>query len=149
MNIYPIVSKSDVKFSKPKSVSKTRFDKTSTIKFPVSEAENAYFRYFWKVYKEQISAGSITVFLTMLFRFGLRHQEVINHSIDYKDTKIYKTLKPNQLEKEMISGVYGLTIEWQLSSDRKTVHRIMLSVLQYLIDGGSLNYEEIQQFRPF
>lgn len=127
----------------------TRFDKTVTMKFPVTEEENAQLRNLWLVYREPLKASSITVFLTMLLRFGLRHPDLIRSDIPYQNTKIHKTVKPNQIEKERISGVNGLTVQWQLPSDRKTVHRIIFSVLFYLRRGGTLRHEEVQPIRPY
>jgi hypothetical protein len=128
----------------------TRFDKTEAMKFPVTPEENAQFRQLWLVYKPHIKgATSITVFLTMLLRYGLRHPEIMDHDIPYENSHILKTVNPNQAEKELICGINGLTIEWQLTSNRKTLHRIMISVLRYLKRGGMLNHEEVQQIRPY
>jgi hypothetical protein len=128
---------------------KTRFDKTESMKFPVTPGENAQFRHLWLVYRPHFKVNSITVFLTQLLRYGLRHPEIIKHDIEYSNSSILKTVNPNQCEKDMICGINGLTIQWQLTSNRKTLHRIMISVLHYLRNGGTLNYEEVQQIRPY
>lgn len=125
---------------------KIRFDKTHTMRFPVTEEQEKSLRRAYILYKSQFNNESITSFITSLLRFGLRHQE-LHKEIDYKDTKKYKTVKPNQIEYEMISGVHGLAIEWGLS-ERQALHRIVISVLIFLNEGGKLTDEEVQQIRP-
>ncbi|MFP3471459.1 hypothetical protein R0J90_15570, partial [Micrococcus sp. SIMBA_144] len=76
--------------------------------------------------------------------FGLRHPEILGPSDSYQNTDIKKTVKPNQIEKEMIED---LAIAWN-SSERKALHGVIFSVLNYLDQGGELNIEKVQPFRP-
>ncbi|QVY63968.1 hypothetical protein [Cytobacillus gottheilii] len=147
MRIKPIVpinvpAKNNAK--KEPSLRKTRFDKTDPRKFPVSEQENILLKRMFKMRKDQLQAKSITEFITMLLRFGLRHPELINDSLAYKDTGIYKTIKPNQLEK---TETEELAIRLNMS-ERKVFYSIVFSVVLYMQKGGSLNNEEIQPFKP-
>jgi hypothetical protein len=161
--IYPLIDESpdknqnkapstvlDSSSDQTKSARKTRYDKKTTLKFPVTDDENAQFRSLFKAYQQHIGPDlTMTSFLTMVFRYGLRHPNIINHGLVYKDTKIHKTLKPNQIEKELVSGKKGLTVMWKMRSDRKTTHRLMISMLHYLLNGGTLSNEGVQPFKPF
>ena len=122
----------------------TRFDKTSPIKYPVTESESKLLRRLFIQYGGKVGAGSITEFMTMLVRYGLRNRGVVREFDQYKDTGNYKTVKPNQLEKQLI---VDLAIDWDVS-ERKTIRNIVLSVVEYLHKGGSLIYEEVQPIRP-
>lgn len=123
---------------------KTRFDKAASMKFPVTEDENRQFRWIYQSLKTELQAESITHFFTMLVRFGLRHPELLGPSPTYKNTDTHKTVKPNQIEKELLTH---LSIEWNLS-ERKTLHGVVFSVLRYIEKGGQLASEKIQPFRP-
>ncbi|MGD9678923.1 MAG: hypothetical protein AB7V16_11335 [Vulcanibacillus sp.] len=144
--IYSVVRNGDPgDTEKPRN---TRFDKTVSLKFPVSDLENAKFKRHYLLNKDSLNASSITNYLTMIFRYALKHHELINQNIVYKSSKIYKTIKINQVEKNMLSGAYGLTITWCSNSDRKTIHRMMISMLNYLDRGGQINVDEVQPIRP-
>ncbi|MDX8367159.1 hypothetical protein [Cytobacillus sp. IB215665] len=123
---------------------RTRFDKVAVMKFPVTEEQHVQLRRQYQFLKNRIDAGSITEFLTKLLRFGLKHPELIRRSIPYKNTGTYKTVKPNQIEKDMITD---LSIEWGLS-ERQALQRVMVSVIGYLQRGGQIKNEEIQPYRP-
>jgi hypothetical protein len=123
---------------------KPRFDKVSSMKFPVTEGENRQFRRLYRDLKEQLKAETITEFFTMMVRFGLRHPEMLSFSDSYKDTGTHKTVKPNQIEKEKL---VDLSIDWNVS-ERKALHGVMFSVLRYIEKGGDLTREKVQPFRP-
>lgn len=125
----------------------TRFDKTYPRKFPVSEEQNKLLRRLYILHRGNLESTSITNFLTMLLRYGIKHREVINHQIEYENTNIYKTVKPNKVEKEIISGPQGLAIDWNVS-ERKAIHLIIISVAYFLDNGGIINHEEVQRTRP-
>lgn len=132
------------KIEKKKTGRSTRFDKTSPIKYPVTESESKLLRRLFIHYREKVGAGSITEFMTMMVRYGLRNRGVVREFDEYKDTGTYKTVKPNQLEKQLI---VDLAIDWDVS-ERKTIRNIVLSVVEYLHKGGSLIHEEVQPIRP-
>lgn len=123
---------------------KTRFDKAAPMKFPVTDDENRQFRRLYQSLKNELQADSITQFFTMIVRFGLRHPEMLQISSTYKNTDTHKTVKPNQIEKELLNS---LSIEWNVS-ERKTLHGVVFSVLRYIKKGGHLTVEKIQPFRP-
>lgn len=161
--IYPIFepyikTSHDTSRNKKRKAYKTRKDKTTPLKFPVTEEQEASFRMFWLLYKDDWNdiwkqdnrTGNdltITAFLTMVYRFGIRHPELIIHDLPYQDTKIHKTVKLNQIEKDKLCGINGLTVQWKLRSNRKSLHRVMISILHYLQNGGLLIYEEVQPIR--
>ncbi|MDP4084698.1 MAG: hypothetical protein Q8934_08805 [Bacillota bacterium] len=126
---------------------KKRFDKTASMKFPVTEMESRELRRLYSFYKEDLQATSITEFFTMLLRYGLRHPELLKTHFVYENTGTYKTVKPNQIEKSLIAGGNGFAIEWGVS-ERKTLHHIIFSVMEYLKKGGKMKIEEIQPIRP-
>lgn len=133
--------------TRPKHLSderKTRFDKASPMKFPVTDDENRQFRRLYQSLKNELQAESITQFFTMLVRFGLRHHEMLRISSTYKNTQTHKTVKPNQIEKELLGS---LSIEWNVS-ERKMLHGVVFSVLRYIEKGGHLTREKVQPFRP-
>ncbi|MEH6908241.1 hypothetical protein [Neobacillus drentensis] len=133
--------------TRPKNSSsdrKTRFDKSVPMKFPVTDDENRQFRRVYQSLKTELQAESITHFFTMLVRFGLRHPEMLGKPSTYKNTETHKTVKPNQIEKELL---IRLSIEWNLS-ERKTLHGVVFSVLRYIEKGGHLTREKVQPFRP-
>ncbi|MGE6756251.1 hypothetical protein ACQKFO_22950 [Rossellomorea sp. NPDC071047] len=133
--------------ARPSNPRKTRFDKTAPMKFPVTEEENIKLRLFFQSFNRNdkgIRPASITELFVMLVRFGLRHQEMLRPANEYQNTVIKKTVKPNQLEKRMIED---LAIEWNVS-ERRALHGIVFSVINYLDKGGSLNEEKVQPFRP-
>jgi hypothetical protein len=123
---------------------KTRFDKTAPMKFPVTDDENRKFRRLYQSLKDELKAESITQFLTMIVRFGLRHPEMLRKPSIYKNTETHKTVKPNQIEKELLTD---LSIEWNIS-ERKTLHGVVFSVLGYIEKGGDLSRAKVQPFRP-
>ncbi|MFC5449075.1 hypothetical protein ACFPOG_12450 [Paenibacillus aestuarii] len=123
-----------------------RWDKCHGMKLPVTEEQDRLLRMFWKRYKETYEATSITVFITMMLRFGLRHPQLVKEQV-YTDTGIYKTVKPNQIEYEKIGGEHGVAIEWTVS-ERKALHRIIISVLKFLEAGGRLDHASVQPIRP-
>ncbi|QHE63948.1 hypothetical protein FHE72_23440 (plasmid) [Rossellomorea vietnamensis] len=133
--------------ARPSNSRKTRFDKTAPMKFPVTEEENIKLRRLFQSFNRNdkgIRSASITELFVMLVRFGLRHQEMLRPADEYQNTVIKKTVKPNQLEKRMIED---LAIEWNVS-ERRALHGIVFSVINYLDRGGSLVYEKVQPFRP-
>jgi len=126
----------------------TRFDKLSPRKFPVTKEEERMLRTLFLLHKAELKATSITEFLTMMLRFGLRNPNILKNDFDYSDTKVYKTVKPNQVELEEISGINGWKIIWGIS-ERKALFHIIFSVYQYVQNGGKLRYEEVQPIRPY
>lgn len=129
---------------KPRKPHQQRWDKTHGMKFPINEEQERQLRILYKRHLYQ--AKSITVFVTMMLRYGLRNPSVIREQ-DYKDTGIYKTAKPNQIEYSLIGGERGYAIEWGLS-ERKALHRIVISVLSYMEAGGRIDHESIQPLKP-
>lgn len=123
---------------------KTRFDKVAPMQFPVTPEENKRFRRLFLEYKDKLQADSITHFRTMLVRFGLRHPEMLSRSLDYKNTTSHKPVKPNQIEKSLL---VDLSIDWD-TSERRALHGVIFSVMNYLDKGGELTYEKVQPFRP-
>ncbi len=123
---------------------KTRFDKAAPMKFPVTEDEHRQLRWTYQTLKKELQPDSITHFFTMLVRFGLRHPDLMGPPPTYRNTDTHKTVKPNQIEKEMLTS---LAIQWNLS-ERKTLHGVVFSVLNYIQKGGRLTHEEVQPFRP-
>jgi len=94
--------------TRPKNSSndrKTRFDKSAPMKFPVTDDENRQFRRLYQSLKNELEAKSITDFFTMIVRFGLRHPEMLKKSSTYKNTETHKTVKPNQIEKELLTNL--------------------------------------------
>jgi hypothetical protein len=134
------------KTNPPRKEQKTRFDKCHPMKFPISQEEERELRRLYKRYKATYQADSITVFTTMLLRFGLRNMQLVEDQ-NYKDTGIYKTVKPNQIEYNKIGGETGYAITWNLS-ERRALHRIVISVLKYMESGGDIGYAEVQPIRP-
>lgn len=143
----PIKKKNSTVLHQESKHNKTRFDKTSPRKFPVSELENKELRRLYLFLKDELKASSLTDFLTMILRFGLRHPELLKSNFHYENTGIYKTVKPNQIEKELLSGRSGFAIEWGMS-ERRALYQIIFSVLRYVKQGGKLEIEEVQPFRP-
>jgi hypothetical protein len=127
-----------------KTTRKTRYDKLAPRKFPVTEEENKTLRRLYKRLRGELHANSITEFLTMLLRFGLSKPEMLHTFDSYKVTGIFKTIKPNQLEKDVLED---LAIDWS-SSERKAIHGIIFSVLEYIEKGGHIKHEEVQSFKP-
>jgi hypothetical protein len=133
--------------ARPSNTRKTRFDKTSPMKFPVTEEENIKLRRLFQSFNRNdkgVRPESITELFAMIVRFGLRHQEMLRPADQYQNTEIKKTMKPNQLEKQMIED---LAIEWNVS-ERRALHGIVFSVVSYLDKGGRLDHEKVQPFRP-
>lgn len=133
--------------ARPPENRKTRFDKTSPMKFPVTEEENIKLRRLFQSFSRNdkgIRPASITELFIMMVRFGLRHPEMLQPASEYQNTEIKKTVKPNQLEKQMIED---LAIDWNVS-ERRALHGIVFSVLGFLDKGGSLGNEKVQPFRP-
>jgi hypothetical protein len=135
---------SNVRPQSPTIDRKTRFDKAAPMKFPVTDDENRQFRRLYQSLKDELKAESITQFFTMLVRFGLRHPEMLRKSSTYKNRETHKTVKPNQIEKELLTD---LSIEWNVS-ERKTLHGVVFSVLGYIEKGGHITREKVQPFRP-
>jgi hypothetical protein len=123
---------------------KTRYDKLAPRKFPVTEEENKTLRRLYKSMRGELQAKSITEFFNMLLRFGLSRPEMLHTFDSYKVTDIFKTVKPNQLEKDVLED---LAIDWS-ASERKAIHGVIFSVLEYIEKGGHISYEEVQPFRP-
>ncbi|WP_274856883.1 hypothetical protein [Bacillus methanolicus] len=119
-----------------------RKDKTHNIKFPVSPIIQmklkSYCKQAGRIYKKQGKEPlSQTKFNTLLLRFGLQHEEILKWTHDYNDTKVYMHTNILETEYTEIGGPHGLAIRKNLS-DRKVVYQIMLSVLQWLEGGGTL-----------
>jgi hypothetical protein len=129
---------------------KTRFDKTTPLKFPVTEEDNIRLRKLFQSMKREETIervhvpNSITEMFIMMVRFGLRHPEILKPSEEYQNTPIKKTVKPNQIEKRMIEDI---AIDWNIS-ERRAVHGIVFSVLAYLSKGGDLSHEKVKPIRP-
>jgi len=128
------------------SARKTRYDKKAVMRFPVTEEQHKQLRTAFAKAKRAPGCApeSITEFLIMVVRFGLRHPEMLSLVDPYENGVNKKTVKPNQVEKGMIEE---LAIEWNVS-ERRAVHGIVLSVLSYLSKGGVLKDEKVQPFRP-
>ncbi|NCT40015.1 hypothetical protein GTW56_30345 [Bacillus sp. EB93] len=131
-NKEPLKKPSNVHSKSSSGDRKTRFDKSAPMKFPVTEDENRQFRRLYQSLKNELQAESITQFFTMLVRFGLRHPEILGKPSTYKNTETHKTVKPNQIEKGLLTS---LSIEWNVS-ERKTLHGVVFSVLRYIEKGG-------------
>ncbi|MCM3570638.1 hypothetical protein [Neobacillus mesonae] len=147
-----IISKKEVVEKKvpeyqQKKKRKTRSDKCHNIKFPVTPIMQMKLRTYCKQTKrfyqrEDGQALSQTAFNTSLLQFGLHHMEIVDWNIDYEDTKIYMHTMLKESLYQTIGGPYGLAIQKQLS-ERKVVFFIMMSVINWIEKGGSL--EEILQ----
>ncbi|MDP5276101.1 hypothetical protein [Chengkuizengella axinellae] len=135
-------TKSKVKIRKPRS------DKLFPRKFPVTEETRKEIRKRFIIHKRAFRNESLTIteFNTMLLRFGLRNLNILTDEFQYVDTRDYKTVKPNDLEKSFISGIDGLVDEWGVS-ERKAIHHIICSVLEYLKSNEVMAYEEVQPFK--
>ena len=119
-----------------------RKDKTHNIKFPVSPVTQMKLKSLCKqaarMYREQGREPlSQTKFNTLLLRYGLQHEVILQWTHEYSDTKVY--MHTNILESEYIEigGPYGLAIRKNLS-ERKAVYQIMNSVLKWLEGEGTL-----------
>ncbi|WP_430508388.1 hypothetical protein [Rossellomorea marisflavi] len=131
----------------PETPRKTRYDKKSVMRFPVTEEQHKQLRTAYMKAKREPGGAtpeSITEFLIMVVRFGLHHPEMLSLVDPYENGVNKKTVKPNQVEKSMIEE---LAIDWNVS-ERRAVHGIVLSVLGYLSKGGVLKNEKVQPFRP-
>lgn len=131
--------------------SKTRWDKTHSMKFPVTMKQEMEIRKLWKRHKSTLEVIhdrdiSLTKFNTMLLRFGLRNKDIVREHL-YENTGTYKTVKPNQVEYELIGGIEGMAINLGVS-ERRALTYIMLSVLEYMSSGGQLNYESLEPIKP-
>lgn len=126
---------------------KKRFDEKHPRKFPVTKEDERVLKNLYLSKREEWEVDSLTEFLTMMLRFGLRKPPHLLYEVDYKDTGIYKTVKPNRIEKELLSGINGLSIEWGIS-ERQAIHRIVMNVLTYIQQGGEINHEKLQQIKP-
>lgn len=105
---------------------KTRSDKCHDIKFPVTPEERAALRTLAKQ-----RGVTVTRLATELLLDGLQRQWMIDHSLPYKDTKQYMHVKPIQIYYHQVEQ---LAIEWGIS-ERRAVHRIVISVLRYVLGG--------------
>ncbi|MDQ0255506.1 hypothetical protein J2S74_002888 [Evansella vedderi] len=132
-----------------KSNRKTRWDKTKDIKIPLTEQQRMDLRKHFKRYQMLNRTTSQTVFNTQLFRFALRNIDsgIVKWDLPYKDTKRYAHIKPNMVESNLVGGINGYAIEKGLS-ERQTVHRMVISVLEFLNKGGELEDEEVQPITP-
>lgn len=128
---------------------KIRFDKLHPRKFAVTYEQNRVLTNLFLANKQKWKAKSITEFLTMLLRIGLRRPDLVNKDILYvTKTPFYKTVKPNTYEKEILSGIDGLSIKFALFNERATIHRCILNIVDYIQRGGIVRYEEIQPLKP-
>lgn len=119
-----------------------RKDKTHNIKFPVSPLIQMKLKSFCKqaarIYREQGKEPlSQTKFNTLLLRFGLQHEEILEWTHDYSDTKVYMHTNILETEYTEIGGPHGLAIRKNLS-ERKAVYHIMNSVLKWMEGEGSI-----------
>lgn len=120
-----------------------RKDRTHDLKFPVSSITQMKLKSYLKQaqrlakMKGQVELKQ-TKFNTLLLQFGLKHKEILNWNHEYRDTKVY--MHTTLLETEYlieIGGPHGLAIQ-KNRSERKVVYHIILSVLNWLEGGGSL-----------
>lgn len=124
-----------------KKVRATRSDKKHSIKFPVSSVNQMKLKSLVRQAKRIRGDITQTVLNTLLLKYGLAHRDLLRWDFEYQDTKVY--MHTNLLEmvyEREIGGPHGLTIQKNLT-DRKVVYHIILSVLQWLERGGSI--EEI------
>ncbi|WP_028393973.1 hypothetical protein [Bacillus cihuensis] len=141
-------SEKTVKATSSKATRKTRSDKTHDIKFVTTQILHMKLQTLCKqatrLYKPHTNERlTQTKFNTMLLRYGLNHQHIINWSADYTDKQGYMHVRPlEESEYTELAGPYGLSIRHRLS-ERRTVYCIVYSVVLWLERGGSL--EEIVQ----
>ncbi|KZE67998.1 hypothetical protein AWM68_17660 [Fictibacillus phosphorivorans] len=150
--INPLFNDQPIKRDKPNEPAKktkvskaraTRIDKKHNIKFPVSAINQmklkSYCKQVGRIYRSQGKEPlSQTKFNTLLLRFGLKYEDLIQWEGQYTDTKVY--MHTNLLEHEYsdIGGPFGFAIEKNLS-ERKVVYFIIHSVLNWLEGEGSLD----------
>lgn len=128
---------------------KTRIDKKHPRKFAVTYEQNRVLTNMFLANKARWRTESITEFLTMILRIALRRPELITKEIPYvTNAPFFKTVKPNTYEKELLSGIDGLSITLALFNERATIHRCIFNIIEYLQRGGSIQYEEIQPLKP-
>lgn len=120
-----------------------RSDKTKNCKFPVDSEFHIKLRTWSKqaavpYQKKYNKPLSQTKFNTLLLRYLLKNQHLVDWNIPYKDSKRY--MHTNLLKREYIDlgGPYGIAIE-KGYSERKTVYIIMKAALKWLEKGGDIN----------
>ncbi|MBT2688345.1 hypothetical protein J7I93_09140 [Bacillus sp. ISL-47] len=133
------IAKRPQKSHKQRSVRK---DKTHNIKFPVSPLIQMKLKSFCKQaarIERQRGRESIsqTKFNTILLRFALQHEEIINWTHEYSDTKVYMHTNILETEYTEVGGPHGLAIRKNLS-ERKVVYHMIHSVLTWMEGEGSL-----------
>lgn len=127
-------------------VRKPRADKTHKLKFPVTSIERMKLQSLCKqVQRSQKSKGldqiQQTKLNTLLLHYGLDNLDIVTWDWPYQDSKHYMhtNLLETVFERE-IGGPFGLAIRKGLS-ERKTAYMVIMSVLNWLEGGGSI--EEI------
>lgn len=141
-NVPKTVSQPKGKSTKPR---KERSDKTQNTKLPVDHILHMQLRRYVKlaypIYMRKMGKPlSQTKFNTLLLRYVLNHQDIINWDWPYQDSKRYMHTNLLKSEHREIGGPYGLAIQKGFS-DRKTVYIMIKSGVQWLERGGDL--EEI------
>lgn len=127
---------------KPTKPRKERSDKTHNVKLPVDHILHMQLRRYVKLayslyMKKTGKPLSQTKFNTLLLRYVLNHQEIINWDWPYQDSKRYMHTNLLKSEHREIGGPYGLAIQKGFS-ERKTVYIMIKSGIQWLERGGDL-----------
>jgi hypothetical protein len=136
-----IIKKEQTLPSPSHTTRKIRADKKKNIKFPVSLVNQMKLKSLVRQAKRIRGDITQTELNTLLLKYGLAHKELLRWDFKYQDSKVYMHTNLLEMEYEReIGGPHGLTIQKNLS-DRKVVYYIILSVLQWLERGGSI--EEI------
>jgi hypothetical protein len=124
--------------STTKKIRATRSDKKHNVKFPVSSINQMKLKSLLRQAKRIKGDITQTELNTRLLKYGLAHKDLLKWDFEYQDTKVYMHTNLLEIEYEReIGGPHGLTIQKNLS-DRKVVYHIILSVLQWLERGGSI-----------
>ncbi len=140
-------SKSKKPISNPgiNKVRAVRSDKQHNAKFPVEEVLQQQLRSLCKqvaplykrIYNKPLTQ---TKFNTLLLRYVLNNEQIIDWDIEYKNSKQYMHTNLLESEYSLIGGSNGLAIE-KGYSERKTVYIMIQAGVRWFERGGS--FEEL------
>ncbi|MEX3623636.1 hypothetical protein [Viridibacillus arvi] len=126
---------------------KVRSDKCRDIKFPVTKEEQIRLKsackladYRYKQLRGNIQKLTQTRFNTLLLKYALNNERIINWNRSYVDSKVYMHTKPNEEEYKTIGGPYGISITRAIS-DRKSVYCLVISALEIFEQKGEIRNE--------
>lgn len=137
-NLNPIFQMDNSKNKSEKKIKnrqqrKTRNDKKHAVRIPVYGEVHFKFRHSYKLFKYHFPNMDITQtdYNTLLFRYALKHREIINWDMPYKGSEVYMTLKPLETEYEAIGGLNGLALVKGIS-ERRAAYMATVSALLYI-----------------